>query len=244
MNGVSLSARYGFPPNSLGYCGKDSFTDALREHLGGAGNDAALEAELRKFKAQFAYLSLIARENRKMPFDLDVVEAFWIGNPLLDNISHDSLRSFILEDLLSHDETRASKLARSLPEGMVPHHSFNSLYINFVTDSVERSVQNLDSCCITWGEALSVSKDSVSMIRNSISSDGKNFVIRPVESVVMLEKNGIRFLDDVFKGDVLSVHWGMAIEKLSEDKIASLERYTKINVAACGPSTNFQNFSR
>ncbi len=243
MNGVSLSARYGFPPNSLGYCGKGSFTEALRKHLEG-GNDAALEAELRKFKAQFTYLSLIARENGKKPFDFDVVEAFWIGNELLDSISHGSLRSFILKDLFPPGNARASKLARSLPEGAVPHHSFNSLYIRFLSDSVERSVQNLDSCCITWGKVISVSKDKVSMMRNSISSDGKRFVIRPVESVVVLEKNGIRFLDGVSKGDVLSVHWGMAIEKLSEERVARLEKYTRINVAACDPSTNFQNFSR
>ncbi len=232
MNGAGLAARYGFPPNSLGYCGKDSFTEALRGHLAG-GDTGAVETELKKFKAHFAYLSLIARENGKKPFDPDVVEAFWIGNGLLDNVSRESLRSFIVKDLFSPGSSRASGLARSLPEGLLPHHSFNSLYIRFLSDSVERSVENLDSCCITWGKVLSVSKNSVSMMRNSISSDGKGFVIRPVECTVMLEKNGIRFLDDVSEGDVLSVHWSMAIEKLSEERVNNLERYTKINVAAC-----------
>jgi hydrogenase maturation factor len=235
MNGIELSARYGFPPNSLGYCGKDSFTATLRDHLKWKKDIAALEKELRKFKAQFAYLSLIAAENNKKPFDKDVVEAFWIGNDLLGNISHEALELFILKDLFdSKQSSRASKLVRSLPKGMVPHHSFNSLYINFVTDSVERSVENLDSCCITWGKVLSVSGDSVAMMRNAISKDrdGK-FIIIPKKSSIALQKKGICFMNRVSRGDVLSVHWGMAIEKLSQKRARALERYTKMNIRAC-----------
>jgi hydrogenase maturation factor len=230
MNGVELAARYGFPPNSLGYCGKGSFIDILRKNLDGK-NTRMLERGLRKFKAQYAYLSLIARENKRKPFDKDVVEAFWIGNSLLDNISHEELKFFIQNDLFGPKQSsRASKLACSLPNGMLPHHSFNSLYINFVTDSVERSVSNLDSCCITWGKVLSVSGDSVLMMRNSISKakNGK-FVISKKKSRIALSKNGIRFIEKVSKGDILSVHWGMAIEKLSKERARKLEKYTKIN---------------
>jgi hydrogenase maturation factor len=240
MNGIRLAACYAFPPNSRGYCGKSSFPAVLRSSLqaAGAARDAALAPELKCFKAHYAYLSLIARENRMEPFDREVVEAFWIGNRLLDNVSHDALRSFMTRDLFKVDgsigakgRARAEKLAASLPEGMLPHHSFNPLYIRFVSDSVERSVENLDSCCITWGRVLSVSPESATLMRNSIAIDAQGrFIIRPMESKVSLESCGMRFVDDAAEGDVLSVHWGMAIEKLSPERAAALERYTRMNV--------------
>jgi hydrogenase maturation factor len=233
MNGVELAARYGFPPNRLGYCGKSTFTEALRSNLDGKANHAELESELRKFKAHHAYLSLIARENDLEPFDKKVVEAFWIGNGLLENISQESMRSFILKGLFPKGGKRAEKLAAGLPPGSIPHHSFNSLYINFVTDSVERSVESFDSCCITWGTVLSVSRGSAILLRDSISSKDGKFVINKQETKISLESSGMRFIDKVAKGDILSVHWGMAIEKLTPKRAAALEKYTRIVLFAC-----------
>jgi hypothetical protein len=234
MNGIELAARYGFPPNSLGYCGESAFREALRSHMSGKNNLAALESGLKKFKAHYAYLCLIARENGREPFDPEVVEAFWIGNPLLDEVSHEALRSFITTDLFAgKNKARAMKLAESLPKGAIPHHSFNSLYVNFVTDSVERSIKSFDSCCITWGAVQSISGVSATIMRNSISLRGGKFVIEPRKSEISLESCGMRFVDTPSKGDILSVHWGMAIERLSPKRVHALERYTKMNIEAC-----------
>jgi hypothetical protein len=237
MNGVSLAARYGFPPNSLGYCGKGTFASALRGDLDGIENSKTLERELKKFKAHYAYLSLIARENDLEPFDPEVVEAFWIGNKLLENVSKESLASFIEGELFDEGQApRAKKLRSSLPDGILPHHSFNVLFINFVSDSVGRTIENFDSCCITQGRVLSVSVDgkSVGMERDSISLDKQDFFfIKKTESRVSLEKNNIRFLQRVSIGDILSVHWGMAIERLSKRRAGALEKYTMKNIRAC-----------
>jgi hydrogenase maturation factor len=43
----------------------------------------------------------------------------------------------------------------------------------------------------------------------------------------------MRFVDSPSIGDILSVHWGMAIEKLSSKRVHALERYTKMNIEAC-----------
>jgi len=229
IDAISLAARYAFPPNRRGYCGKASFQGALA-----ACDTEKISAELGKFRAHNAYLSLIARENKKGKFDKDVVEAFWIGNKLLENVPQQALARFIREELFPRrSAARALALADSIPDGALPHHSFNALYVNFVTDSVRRSVENYDSCCVTWGTVLSVSGKKAELMRGSVSADADGrFFLKPVKCVVALERDGFRFVEPR-EGDVVSVHWGMAIEKLSRKRAESLERYTRINIDAC-----------
>lgn len=226
MNGAELAARYAFPPNSLRYCGKPTFISALR-----SGRPRALEKELRKFTAHYGYLSLIAAENGLKPFDLCIVRAFWTGNWLLDNVSAAAMRRFFLR-MFPKNQARARKLAENLPAGSVPHHSFNPLYVNFVTDKVARSVRNYDSCCVTWGTVLSLSGKSATIRRNSIARESGRFVLKPRTARVLLEKNGIRLVGPLKTGDVVSVHWGMAIERLTPARSTALRRYTQKNLDA------------
>lgn len=78
--------RYGFMPNHLRYCGGDD-NQTLFQY--GVENvvDAGVKAMLRKFTGALPYLQLIARANGIAdPFDDRVVEAYWIGNELLDHV--------------------------------------------------------------------------------------------------------------------------------------------------------------
>jgi hydrogenase maturation factor len=216
-----IAAKYAFTPNCLGYCGTPDFIPLLR-----SADEGKMVGELKKFHPYYAYLSLIARENGREPFDEDVLEAFWIGNKLLENVSHESLRAFIMGELFPKGHPRAARLSSGLPHGLVPHHSFNSLYINFVTDQVEKSISNFDSCCVLPGKVISLSGNSISLERYSIEpgpSIGKK------REDVLLEFDGIRFIDEVGEGDLVSVHWGMAIELLTKEQEAAMLRYTKRN---------------
>jgi len=236
MDGAELASNYAFPPNRRGYCGSGGFAGTLRKHLAGKSTVAALKSGLKRFSAHYAYLSLIARENGIGPFDEGVVRAFWIGNRLLESVRPAALRSFIAMDLMGGKQaSRAKRLCELLPEGILPHHSFNVLYINFVSNAVPRSISNFDSCCITWGEVLSVSENSIGLLRHSIGYDD-GFVIVRKKSKVALGRDGVRFLGDVSKGDSVSVHWGMAIERLSRKDERLLEEYTLKNIRAINDS--------
>ena len=141
------------------------------------------------------------------------------------------MQDFIMEDLLPHDRSRARKLSENLPEGILPHHSFNVLYVQFVTDSVPRTIGNFDSCCVTAAQVLSVAGEKAKVMRHALVwEDG--FAIREKEDEVDLAREGFRFVDPE-KGDWISVHWGMAIEKLDEKCLSLLQKYTKINIDAC-----------
>jgi hypothetical protein len=224
-NGVGLAARYAFPPNRLRYCGQPAFISALR-----SGRRRELERELKKFTAHYGYLCLIAAENGLEPFDMRVVRAFWTGNSLLENVSTAALRRFIVR--MIKDRARAGKLVENLPPGALPHHSFNPLYLNFVTEKVARSVRNYDSCCVSWGRVLGLRGKSATVLRNRIARESGRFVLRQKADAVALEKCGIRLVGPLKKGDVVSVHWGVAIERLGPAQSAALERYTRKNLDA------------
>jgi len=231
MNGEELAALYSFPPNSHSYCGTDSFRTSLRSWLRGRRRRGKLEQELKRFHPHYAYLSLIASENGLEPFDMKVARAFWTGNELLEKVSREAFHGFIEHKLLPKDRRRAKRLAANLPEGILPHHSFNPLYVNFVTHKVDPSLRNFDACCVTWGEILSVSAKFADILRYSIAWDG-HLLVRPRLEVVELERAGVRLITDLRSGDWVSVHWGTAIEKLHARERKSLEKYTKINLAA------------
>ncbi len=236
MEGAELASYYAYPPNRRGYCGTRGFCQALRKFQSGKTGPGAIRAELAGFSAHYAYLSLIARENGLDPFDTDVVRAFWTGNRLLESVRASALRSFIEKDLLKGKQpARARRLCDNLPEGILPHHSFNVLYVNFVSNAVPRSVRNFDSCCITSGKVISADGGKATLLRRSIAYDG-GFAMREKLSKASLERGGMRFVSGLKNGDAVSVHWGMIIEKLGRKDERLLDEYTLKNMSAINES--------
>src|SRR6185369_12514579 len=78
--------RYAFMPNRLRYCGGDDNRTLFEYGIENA-IDGGLDPLLRRFTGALPYLQLIARASGLAdPFDPRVVEAYWIGNQLLDNV--------------------------------------------------------------------------------------------------------------------------------------------------------------
>ncbi|MCL1594496.1 MAG: DUF6390 family protein [Actinomycetia bacterium] len=82
--GAALFARYAFPPNIHGFCGP---TDTeLVDGLLTAHGEAEIAHIVQQFEGAWPYLELIAGCNGLDPLDRRVVEAYWVGNDLLDHI--------------------------------------------------------------------------------------------------------------------------------------------------------------
>lgn len=212
MNGIELASRYSSPPNALGYCGGSFFQDSLS-----IGNKFLIQEELRKFHA-FSYLKLIGDHHELDPFDIQVVRAFWTGNDLL-NIPKEKLCDFI-ENTLFKNRKRGKDLSLNLPNGLVPHHTFNVFYIKFVSDCVPRTIENFDKCMVSFGKIIDGSK----MQRFALND---NFEL--VEKVEKIEKS---LAGPLFPGDLVSIHWGVIIEKLTKENYDLLKFYTKKNLKA------------
>ena len=87
FDGALTCARYAFAPNYLHYCGPDTdgeFGEYLKAELA----DGGLVQHLTNFEVMYPYLKAIAQANGVTdPLDMRVVEAYWVGNDLLEKVS-------------------------------------------------------------------------------------------------------------------------------------------------------------
>src|SRR5690349_16491491 len=104
--GPLLFARYAYPPNALGLCGAD-VRHTLLEYGAAGESDEGLAELARTFEGAWPYLELIAGANRiEDPLDVRVVEAYWVGNELLDRVDRGRLTTHL-------DERFRGRLGRS-----------------------------------------------------------------------------------------------------------------------------------
>src|ERR1035437_3294631 len=99
MNGIARCSRYSFGPNRLHYCGPDANRElqSLIEH---GETNPELSVLLKQFKTLYPYLQYISRMNNiAEPFDEKVVEAYWLGNKLLENNRLEKFYRFLIDDL-------------------------------------------------------------------------------------------------------------------------------------------------
>jgi len=115
-SGAQLFARYAYPPNELGYCGPDDASVLLRR--GSLDAEQQIARHARQFEGAWPYLEIIASAaGIADPLDVRVVEAYWIGNDLLDNVDPESLVAQLQERFVG--QTGASWVPGSA------HHSFH-----------------------------------------------------------------------------------------------------------------------
>ena len=97
MFGPKIAAIYGLIPNRLGLCGPRQ--ELLKKFIIGKLSIHEIIPVLEKFEAAYPYYQLIAQKNKIIsgPFNKKVVEAYWLGNELLEKITTDDLRQLITE---------------------------------------------------------------------------------------------------------------------------------------------------
>ena len=98
MDGILRCSRYAFGPNRLHYCGPDANQEILG-YIDTDTKDPGLEKLLSGFQTMYPYLKMIADANNiRDAFDDRVVEAYWIGNELLENAAHKQLFTHLQEE--------------------------------------------------------------------------------------------------------------------------------------------------
>lgn len=243
VSGPSLFARYAYPPNALGYCGP---RDAAAL-LGLATEATPCEADLRHLAAQFEgawpYLQLIAGCNGIAdPLDRRVVEAYWIGNPLLAGVPRLALWRSLDDRFRPRAGGRFDSLAAPVPLGGVPHHSFHVFavypWLGLLRAGVEDpALTVLDRCRIRWATVESVAGDLVFVRNRVLAFAGSRLVLgEEVRESVRRSLEGVGFVSDLAPGDTVSVHWDWVCDRLGPDQASSLRRWTARNLAAVNAS--------
>ncbi len=225
--------RYGFMPNRLRYCGGDN-NRTLFEY--GTENvvDDGLRDLLRKFTGALPYLRLIAHANGIAdPFNERVVEAYWIGNELLERVEvrqlHDALTERFGKQL--QGSTRDWVLGKA-PAGARPHHNFHVFDVHSRIGELENTLETMDSCRVSWGKVLQACGAELVVERPPLLLvSGKLSLGEPETARVLRQVDERGFADSAAPGDWVSLHWGWVCEVLSPRQQANLARYTAHHLA-------------
>jgi hypothetical protein len=233
-----LFARYAYPPNQLGYCGPED-ASALLDTATEEGRRRIAE-HARQFEGAWAYLHIIATAaGIRDPLDARVVEAYWIGNSLLDNIDPAQL---VTE--LKH-RFPGQRGATWIPG--VAHHGFQVFCVYPWVGLLRRGTGNdvalsvLQQCRIRWGQVTALEGERVR-----------------VRSRPLLWENGVLALGDAREesaawsvdgrslltptaasdgrcplqlGDLVAMHWDWVCDQLTPAQTRELETRNRDQLA-------------
>ena len=236
MSGAALFARYAFPPNELGYCGPDGAHLLLEQGLEGT-DEAEVARRARLFDGAWPYLEIIAAAaGRSDPLDRGVVEAYWIGNDLLELVDPAACAA----ELRSRFRGQVtSRLGTS--EGALPHHSFHvfAVYpwvamLGRGNDAAALSV--LEQCRIRVGTVTAVDGERATVVSEPlIVVDGELRIGAPREESVRWSAGGSSLVRGLSSGDLVSLHWDWVCDRLDADGAAALQRWSEIGMRTLEP---------
>ncbi len=250
MNGLKLAVSYSLRPHQLGLCGPKGVSQKLLNFLlGRFKNSQEIRQILKKFQGFFPYLKLIAKANKiSYLFDKRVVEAYWLGNKLLEKVKIKNLQQMVKKEF---------KRKIKIPSSVFPHHSFHVFYLGSVSGRLKFTNKLKDSCRIAWGKVLKKSKTR---------AQNKKFCARPSPYVWALVKNQkskvlieyqplvmrdkVVYLGEPTKkwikwdrravkkikiGDLVSFHWNFLCQVLNKKQKENLVYYTRKNIYSLNP---------
>ncbi|MBS3131139.1 hypothetical protein J4212_01785 [Candidatus Woesearchaeota archaeon] len=183
---------------------------------------------LLRFEGLYPYFSTIAEASGKDIFDYEVVEAYWIGNALLDKLDDSDLRK-IIDRLVKRGLPKSfgEKLKEKMPSGLAAHHNFNVMYVGvgMLTGSVPTSIQNMENCRISYGRVLEVLPSDKLIVDSNILKKENN-KIKIIENQTKTAVYLPELLPGIKAGDYVALHWGFAPMVLDEEQLRNLKKYS------------------
>jgi hypothetical protein len=226
--GPLLFVRYAYPPNSLGYCGPAD-SAALRDYGTAGVVDPGLVQLAQAFAGAWPYLELIARATGiRDPLDRRVVEAYWVGNALLDTVPVPRIADSMEERFRPRIGSRFPWLAEGVLAGGVPHHSFHVFgvypWVGLLGDDrkADRALTVLDRCRIRWGRVRAIHGEQVVVEYRPLVWDGRYLSLG--EPATETARAGL--FPDLAVGDRVSLHWDWVCDRLTDRQLRALRGYT------------------
>jgi hypothetical protein len=182
------------------YCGPPQAWEAAKK---GPIPKELLEQYRKRFGIAFAYQKLIADCNGLNPFDVRVVEAYWLGNELLDQVPTEKVKQMFESDYSWNKPL--IKTGESIPEGVKPYHNFHVMHVFAVLGRLSKTVENQKQCMVLPAQVLN--EKTVELV------DGTK---RMVDHV----------FDKVVEGDLVVVHWDAVPQKINREQLFNLTRIT------------------
>jgi hypothetical protein len=219
--GALLFARYAYPPNELGYCGPDGAAAMLR-----ADAPAEIARRARRFEGAWSYLEVIAESAGVAdPLDVAVVQAYWIGNDLLDTVRSQDL----LDRMRDRFRGQLGGTWGAAGDRAVAHHSFHVFEVYpwaalLARDGHPAAVSVLDRCRIRTGVVLHLDGETAAVRSNPLVWDGAALTPGPArDEIVRWSAGGRSLLTAPSPGDRVALHWDWVCDILTEQQRARIE---------------------
>jgi hypothetical protein len=223
-DGATQFARYAYPPNELGYCGPAG-ASVLLEHTTSGNAAAEVARRAPEFDGVWAYLEVIGAAAGLEPLHPLVVDAYWLGNELLDSVDP----QLLLGTLNHRFRHQAGGVLDRVRVGLdvLAHHDFHVYavypWLRLLGKGGDTPRAVLDSCRIRWGRVLAVDGERLTVESRRLECHGTRlFPGDPRPESVRWSAAGMSLHSEPRVGDVVSMHWDWVCERLPPDKAAAL----------------------
>ncbi|HVX46436.1 MAG TPA: DUF6390 family protein [Mycobacteriales bacterium] len=237
-DGPLLFTRFAYPPNELGYCGPDASGELL-ERVGAGASGPELRTLAGAFAGAWPYLQLIAAAGRLGdPLDPRVVEAYWIGNSLLERVSPALLAASLTRRFPQPTLRDRDRLLAPLAVGARPHHGFHVFavypWLGLLRGGlVEQPLHVLDRCRVRWGRIRSVDGDTVTVRMRPLAWNGHRLSLGPHQlEQARISRGGHSLSGRLRPGDWCALHWDWVCLPLTPGQLQALQHYTATQLAA------------
>ncbi|WP_405818277.1 DUF6390 family protein [Streptomyces sp. NBC_00838] len=219
--GAILFARYAYPPNELGYCGPADSTALLRPtDIGG------IERGARQFDGAWCYLEFLAESaGLDDPLDERVVEAYWIGNELLDRADPEAL----LARMRDRFRGQSGGTWREAAGSALAHHSFQVFDVYPWAGLLRASgsataLSVLDRCRIRTGVVGAVDGESATVESRPLTWTGTALIPGPPrQESVRWSTGGRSLIPGLAPGDLVALHWDWVCDVITQPQAARIE---------------------
>ena len=233
-NGAVLFSRFAYPPNSLGYCGPAD-SGLLAELIAeGSAADLELRRTVEAFAGAWPYLELIAGCASLDPLDTDVIEAYWLGNDLLQDVDTLVWGNSLDDRFRRRAGSDWDRIVEGLNAGGVPNHAFHVFcaypWVGLLrSGAVEQAMTVLDNCRIRWGEVIGRLEDRLLVESQPLVWNGEALELG--EARVEHVRASIDTAQSVSVGDQVALHWDYVCQRLTPRQLASLRQMHSAHIA-------------
>ncbi len=239
MKKYDRAARYALYPHELGLCGPSGKKGELYQYLTlkNKVSDQEVRTLLESFVSATTHLKLVAAANEIDDWlDPRVVDAYWIGNDLLNRVRPEDLREAVLgfSDVGRMTRAVAEAAAMRVHYEHRPHHSFHVFVVGGVTGKVEAGTAGWELCRIGWGRVIDIGSAKLAVSARSLKVENGCVLpeLRPAEVMCSVRRDPL-ILPRVKVGDIVTFHWGRAIEVIDLESARRLEYWTERTLKYC-----------
>jgi hypothetical protein len=191
------------------------------------------------FDGAWPYLELIASCTGHDPLDPEVVEAYWLGSLLLEDVDLLTLGNSVDDRFRRRAGWDWPVISEALDAGGRPTHSFHVFcvypWVGLLRSGVvEQALNVLDRCRIRWGRVTGRTGDRLLVKGGHLVWDDRVLRLGPerVDSVLPPVQG------EVHDGDLVAMHWDYVCQRITSRQQGFLARYHRLHLEIVNRSTS------